>query len=513
MESKWLTLGLIPGAVGTLGALVVAAPTRAATLQYWAFDAQRNQLVFTTDGEVQPRAQLLVNPTRIVVDLPNTRLGSTGTSQTGGGAVREVRAGQFDRQTARLVIELVPGYSINPQDIRVQGQRPNQWVVQLPPLSPGAAPPAGAISAPTATANRVQGNTGAAASATINGIVTGRDGFVIQFSGDTPTPAVQYTTDGADNRFAIIDLPNTSVAANLSANDLPNYRYSIIAWDVAQQPTTPPSTRLTLRLGPTSPAWRALRSSSGVLVLPPSGVLIDTVFDEPSPLATAPATPASPARQNPPPTQPPPVQQMPPPAAVQPPAVAQPVELPPVRQSTSGRTVVVIDPGHGGRDPGAVGIGGLQEKQVISPISQRVAQLLEAQGIVVVMTRREDVAVDLQTRADIANRAQGNVFVSIHANAISMSRPDVNGIETYYSSESGRRLAATLQASMLAATGMRDRGVKQARFLVLRQTNMPAALVEVGFVTGAQDAPRLADPAWRETMAQAIARGILQYLQ
>ncbi len=496
------------GAIAPVAALVIVAPVRAATLQYWAFDAQTNQLVFTTDSEIQPRAQLLINPTRIVVDLPNTQMGSTGTSQTVGGTIREVRAGQFDHQTARLVIELAPGYSINPEDIRVQGQRPNQWVVQLPSLSPGAAPPTGAIPTPTATANRVQGNTGAAASATINGVVTGRDGFVIQLSGDAPTPAVQYTTDGADNRFAIIDLPNTSVADNLSPDDLPNYRYSILAWDVAQQPTSPPSTRITLRLGPTSPDWRAQRSSGGVLVLPPSGVLIGTVSDEPPPLVTASATPTAPVQpQNPPPTQAPPVQQTPPPPP------AQPVELPQVRQSTIGRTVVVIDPGHGGRDPGAVGIGGLQEKQVIFPISQRVAQLLEAQGIVVVMTRREDVAVDLQTRADIANRAQGNVFVSIHANAISMSRPDVNGIETYYASESGRRLAATLQASMLAATGMRDRGVKQARFLVLRQTNMPAALVEVGFVTGAQDAPRLADPAWRETMAQAIARGILQYIQ
>ncbi|PZV07505.1 MAG: N-acetylmuramoyl-L-alanine amidase, partial [Leptolyngbya sp.] len=189
------------------------------------------------------------------------------------------------------------------------------------------------------------------------------------------------------------------------------------------------------------------------------------------------------------------------------------VEPPPLPMVPNGRVVVAIDPGHGGRDPGAVGINSLQEIQVIFPISLRVRELLEAQGVTVVMTRRDNVTLDLQTRADVANRAQANLFVSIHANAISMSRPDVNGIESYYSSETGRRLAATLQASMLAATGMRDRGVKQARFAVLRQTNMPAALVEVGFVTGAQDAPRLADPAWRETMAQAIARGILQYIQ
>ncbi|HZG41102.1 MAG TPA: N-acetylmuramoyl-L-alanine amidase [Nodosilinea sp.] len=515
MESKWLTLGFTSGVIA---ALVVAAPARAATLQYWWFDAQTNQLVFTTDSDVQPRAQLLVNPTRIVVDLPNTQLGSTSTSQTVGGAVREVRAGQFDRQTARLVVELAPGYSLNPQDVRVQGLRPNQWAVQLPPLSQTTAPPSGTIPAPTATANQVQGNTGIGAAATLDGVVTTGDGFLIRISGEAPTPTVRFTNDSADNRFAIVDLPNTAVAANLSPAALPNYRYSIITWDVAQQPTNPPSTRITLRLAPTSPDWRALRNNSGVILLPPSGVPISSVADEPPSRAVAPSTPPPAQAQTPSNPTPAPAAPATPAPATPAPAIPTPpptrsVESPALPSVPSGRVVVVIDPGHGGRDPGAVGIGGLQEKQVIFPISLRVTELLEAQGVVVVMTRRDDVAVDLQARADIANRSQGNVFVSIHANAISMSRPDVNGIETYYSSESGRRLAATLQASMLAATGMRDRGVKQARFHVLRATNMPSALVEVGFVTGAQDAPRLADPAWRETMAQAIARGILQYIQ
>ncbi len=514
MESRWLTLG----ALATLGALVVAAPARAATLQYWWFDAQTNQLVFTTDSQVQPRAQLLVNPTRIVVDLPNTQMGSTNASQSVGGAVREVRAGQFDRQTTRLVIELAPGYSLNPQDVRVQGVRPNQWAVQLPTLNQGAAPASGALPPPTATANRVQGNTGTGAGSILSGVVTTGDGFLIRLSGTSPTPTVQITSDDADNRFAIIDLPNTAVAGNLRPDDLPNYRYSIIAWDVAQQPTNPPSTRITLRLSPTSPDWRALRNNSGVIVLPPSGVPLSSIADEPAPLAAAPVRP--PQAQTPQAQTPPPQAQTPPSPTPSRPIQSSPTppptrsaEPPSLPSALSGRVVVAIDPGHGGRDPGAVGIGGLQEKQVIFPISLRVAELLESRGVVVVMTRREDIAVDLQARADIANRAQANLFVSIHANAISMSRPDVNGIESYYSSESGRRLAATLQASMLAATGMRDRGVKQARFAVLRQSTMPATLLEVGFVTGAQDAPRLADPAWRESMAQAIASGILQYIQ
>jgi N-acetylmuramoyl-L-alanine amidase len=175
--------------------------------------------------------------------------------------------------------------------------------------------------------------------------------------------------------------------------------------------------------------------------------------------------------------------------------------------------LVAIDPGHGGRDPGAVGIGGLQEKNVVFPVSMRVAQLLRESGVDVVMTRSEDFTLDLQPRVDIANNANATIFLSIHANAISLSRPDVNGVETYYYCDSGRQLASTIHANVLPASGLGNRGVKQARFYVLRNTDMPAALLEMGFVTGQVDAPRLRDPAWQEQMAQAIARGILQYLQ
>jgi N-acetylmuramoyl-L-alanine amidase len=272
------------------------------------------------------------------------------------------------------------------------------------------------------------------------------------------------------------------------------------------QDTDPPATQITLDLGPGSPEWRVLRNNSGVILLPPSGVPISSVPDEPPPTAStsAPQTPTTAQTPQPSPALP-----------SQP--TAQPAELPtgPIElpDIPNQRVVVVIDPGHGGQDPGAVGINGLQEIQVIFPISMRVAELLEEQGVVVVMTRNDNRTLDLQARVDVAERARADLFVSIHANAISLSRPDVNGIESYYASETGRRLAATLQSSMLAATGMNDRGVKQARFYVIRRTSMPATLLEVGFVTGAQDYPRLADPAWRETMAQAIARGILQYIQ
>ena len=187
-----------------------------------------------------------------------------------------------------------------------------------------------------------------------------------------------------------------------------------------------------------------------------------------------------------------------------------PITLPDL---TNNRVVLVIDPGHGGRDPGAVGINDLYEKHVVLPVSLEVAALLREQGVNVVMTRSTDRALDLEPRVQIAERANADLFVSIHANAISLSRPDVNGIETYYYSDEGLRIAQYVHESLLQATGRPDRGVRRARFYVIRRTSMPAVLLEIGFVTGAEDAPLLATDAYRSLTAQAIARGILQYLQ
>ena len=189
--------------------------------------------------------------------------------------------------------------------------------------------------------------------------------------------------------------------------------------------------------------------------------------------------------------------------------------IPPVRQPAVGdrRLTVVLDPGHGGRDPGAVGIQGLREVDVVNEIVPQVQAILEQQGVRVVLTRTDNRTLDLEPRVQLAERVNAQVFVSIHANAISLSRPDVNGIETFHASAAGRILAIALQDSLIEATGSPSRGVKTARFYVIRRTSMPAALVEVGFVTGVDDAPRLQDRHYRSLLAQAIARGILQYIQ
>jgi N-acetylmuramoyl-L-alanine amidase len=179
-----------------------------------------------------------------------------------------------------------------------------------------------------------------------------------------------------------------------------------------------------------------------------------------------------------------------------------------------GRYRVVIDPGHGGPDPGAVGIGGLRETDVVLDVSLQVAQLLQARGVSVSLTRTSEVDVDLPPRVALANNIGAQVFVSLHANALSMARPDVNGVETFYfQGGNSQRLASMIQNRLMAVSpGTPDRGARPGRFYVIRRTTMPSALVEMGFVTGSIDAPRLADPNFRRRLAQAVAAAILEYL-
>lgn len=183
-------------------------------------------------------------------------------------------------------------------------------------------------------------------------------------------------------------------------------------------------------------------------------------------------------------------------------------------QVTRGRFRIVIDPGHGGPDPGAVGIGGTQEKDVVLEISQQVAELLRSRGVDVLLTRNGDIDVDLPPRAQLANNSGADAFVSIHANALSMARPDVNGLETfYYQSLQGKNLAVSIHSALMQTIKRTDRGVKEGRFYVIRATRMPSTLVEVGFLTGADDAADLMDPAHRRQISLAIAAGILDYLR
>ena len=176
---------------------------------------------------------------------------------------------------------------------------------------------------------------------------------------------------------------------------------------------------------------------------------------------------------------------------------------------------VVIDPGHGGPDSGAIGIGGLRETDVVLDVSKIVTNILNKKGVKVKMTRTNEIDLDLGPRVSMANNTKADIFVSIHANASVGKKRNINGLETfYYSGWKGKLLAEKIQKQIIKVSpGSPDRGVRRGRYFVIKRTNMPAVLVEIGFVTGKLDGSRLSKDMHRERVAYAIARGILEYLE
>ncbi len=180
------------------------------------------------------------------------------------------------------------------------------------------------------------------------------------------------------------------------------------------------------------------------------------------------------------------------------------------RHSVLHRKIVVIDPGHGGGDPGGIAADNTYEKALTIDISRRLKLALEAQGAVVIMCRQNDENPSLQARSDMGNFNNADLFVSVHINSFFHSY--ANGTETYYYKPSDKPLAVAVHQEMVGALGFRDNGVKRARLYVLRNTRMPAVLVEPGFITNPLEFERMAMPDVRQKIAQAITTGILNYL-
>ncbi|MEB3830413.1 N-acetylmuramoyl-L-alanine amidase [Phormidium sp. CCY1219] len=587
---------ILPGVLGAF--LLTAPPAEAARLQSWQFEANQNRLSFRTIGGVQPRAQLLFNPTRLVIDLPGTTLGRQTVSESVGGPIREIRIGQFNSQTSRIVVELAEGYTLDPQKVQFRGLAANQWTVQLPNPEPEV--------------NRRSGVSASAGSNTTSAAVTGAqtvlqdiqvedEGVIFHTRGEQPKVELRPSSDRS---WVALDLEGVTLSPQVQRRIMQIDRWGVERLEISQASDSPPLTRAILILNDRDRNLQAQVGPRGEVIVWPEGEKPPTANAAPvSGLATINSIELGangsevvvngdrplnyttewdretlayrvtifsaqlgdsvrrirPDRgssvlwvrstQEDPETV---VVLVQPAAGVQVAGVAQssaerisvklqagemasvssdvvPISVPDTTPSTTmppapntptpeipaipdGRMVIVIDPGHGGSDPGAVGIGGLQEKQVVLDISHQVSRILEENGIGVIMTRQDDRTIDLSPRTSLANRVDANLFVSIHANAVAGRRPEVNGLETYYY-QSGRTMAQYIQNSMLQSFDMPNRGVKRARFYVLRHTRMPAVLVEVGFVTGNQDSRILADAAQRTRMAEAIARGILEYVR
>ncbi|MCC5608027.1 N-acetylmuramoyl-L-alanine amidase [Nostoc sp. CHAB 5834] len=630
MKLHWL----LSSTIGTI--FMLSSPAMAARLQSWRFDTNQNRLEINTLGDVQPQAQLIFNPTRLVIDLPGTTFGRPQLTQQVGGGIRAIRVGQFDEQTTRIVVELTPGYTLDPKGVQFVGTTGDRWMVQLPTpvaenvpsntggqqeqaiatqssprTSPPLFPPRNIYNVVTANPVNPPKNRMLAARVTqIENLQVTGDGFFIRTNGGNPQIQVNRSND---QRAINIDITGATISPNLEQRDLPVNRYGVSRIQFSQLQTSPSVVRMTLQVDENSQNWRATTSSiGGFVVLPSRGVAqlpggnslrpipstntspatIESVqlarngtqllirgdqalsatggwdrtsglfritinnaqlaprvtgptFDSNSPILRVRLQPqesntvvvlVQPAAGvqigelnqvgdqllalelqrfgsvTPPialPSLPSPnLSQFPNPTD-NPRPISQPQPRPSVKR---GKLLVVIDPGHGGKDSGAPGLGGLLEKDVILPIGKRVAAILEQNGVQAVLTRDADFFVELQGRVEIAERVNATAFVSIHANSVD-NRPNVNGLEVYYY-DSGYALAEVVRNSILQnIPTIKDRGTRKARFYVLRKSSMPSILVETGYMSGYEDNPRLGTPEYQNQMAEAIAQGILKYLK
>ena len=174
-------------------------------------------------------------------------------------------------------------------------------------------------------------------------------------------------------------------------------------------------------------------------------------------------------------------------------------------QTAQAFTTVVIDAGHGGKDPGGYWYG-TTEKRFCLDVAKRLQTALKAKGFNVVMTRTTDVYVELSDRAAKANRYRNAIFVSIHFNA-SRDR-SISGFETHYRSSRGRVLAQSIQSAMDRNIPGTNRGIHLRDYKVLRETRCTAALVECGFISNKREYANCNSPAHRQKLANAIASGI-----
>ena len=182
--------------------------------------------------------------------------------------------------------------------------------------------------------------------------------------------------------------------------------------------------------------------------------------------------------------------------------------------------LIVLDPGHGGSDPGAIGVRGSREKQINLDLAMLTKKSLEKAGAKVRMTRETDIDVfgpnatdreELMARVLVGNNNKADVFVSIHHNS-SVNR-EANGTTTYYYSKTlfDGELARSLQDAMVHAGGLADKGARTANFFVVKNTTMPAALLEVGFMSNPQEELTICDPDFQQKIAQAVVTGIDQF--
>jgi N-acetylmuramoyl-L-alanine amidase len=479
--------------------LVMAAPATASEIVSWQFNAADNRIDFNTSAAVKPEAQMLANPSRLIVDLPDTILKQPTSSQTLSNGIKSLRVGQFDTDRTRMVVELDADYAIDPQQVLIQASTAKQWSIQLPTPQTLKSFPRGAPVGPVSVFNE-------------SGQIVAAQPMRTRTATTSSSPT--RNTSGTPINYIALDPTRTGLLLQADRASRTQLRYTI-GWDTQSggYRVTIPNARLAPGYQVPGDSQRYLTINTqgddiSIVVRRADGVRVDLVRQYLDSRWVYLAAVAGSGRVASRPVEIP----VPRPAAR--PAPKQDTSTPPVR--TNGRVLVMLDPGHGGKDPGAIGPSGLREVDVILPVAKRVAAILEKQGIAVKMTRNSDYFVGLDERVSMSREAGATLFVSIHANSID-NRPDVNGLETYHYNL-GQSFAETVHSTVVDYINkngfyIADRRVRSARFLVLRKSSIPAILVETGYLTSDVEAARLRRDDYQRVMAEAIAKGIVQYIK
>ena len=501
MKLNWL----LPGIIGSLLAALATLPAAASEIVSWRFDQTSNRLDFATDSRVKPEAQLLADPSKLVISLPETKLNRSTQRQPVGKGVRELRVGYNEEtRTTNLVFELESGYVFDPRQILIRANSANQWSVQLPEaqLAKGGTVPTGSVSVFNETGALVAPDRQVTTS-----VVTGvssspppaSSANLVAASG-SPATISAIEVDKQYNRVIIRGSRQLTYSGSWDAKGSV-YRVVIPNARLAGNFKFPSQNEVNLQIfsaGPNSvnvEVRRFDRNQIGPVVQYYAGQILSLPYGAAPRPVVAETRPSTPRTTFP----------------------STPTTIPSSGRPVNRQALVMIDPGHGGKDPGAIGLGGLKEVDVLWPIAKRVSRILESQGIRTKLTRDGDYFVGLDERVTMTNRNNATVFVSIHANSID-GRSDVNGLETYFYGPAGGRMAETVHRNVLSSVTQKgfyigNRGTRSARFLVLRKSQVPAILVETGYLTNAAEVARLRRDDYQAAQAEGIAKGIIEYLR
>ena len=532
----------LPEAVDDQRRIPGAAPAMVTGIRHWSTSSY-TRVAIDLGGEVEFKAARVEHPDRIFFDLHGAKLspGLAGKTFaiTDDGFLKTIRAGQSAADVTRIVLDVQPVAEYSAFLL----PNPTRLIIDIHGEQPREAASASATHNGSSVAVQPSGAEPSRTASAASHVPAPPEGE------EQAVPAGPAKAGGAQ----LSSLPPMPVTDGSASFGLPPKRIEPVA---ASQPVARPRVVVSARPTLAKPVPNSVASATpegnrevaavsegpGVIeanAVPTSRPVVERVPGNTSKAQPAKVTSAS--------------------RTEQPGAPASPPPPTSDGQSTLMRALglkigrIVIDAGHGGHDSGTLGADGIQEKDVVLDVALRLGKLLHDRlGAEIVYTRADDTFISLETRTAIANKAQADLFISVHAN--SSGDASARGVEVYYLNftsdpeamqvagrenavssqrvnqlsdlvkkialkdkiDESRELAADVDTSLYAGLkkgndGLKDRGVKKAPFVVLIGANMPSILAEISFVTNPDDAEELNRPAYRERVAESLYNGVARY--